>query len=258
MENKPLKAKRLRTCLTISVLTAALLAGCDSGNHATARFGSREEADAACNKDLKEHIESEIKKSSDSRFYGNWTLIKTKYEEYAILDFGCKPVFKKGSSTGELLPFYFYLDGDAENTQDSLRLQIVSNLKPKGSSENGYNYRYSYPLNGKVDFDSLPPVGPTSALWMPYSSKVADSVSQGIAIGAVMRTCRNLYNHKKITPEEAEKEILESRNYLKEVNTNPPLGPLSSKGSELSLKVLDARWEKCKAEEGKISSKKST
>lgn len=237
-------------CVMVAFLTSLFMASCTSGNHVKPRFNSREEADEACARDLKAYLESEIKKSSDNRFYDNWTWIKSKYEEYAILDYGCKPVFPKGSTTGELLPYYFYLDGDKENEEGAMELRIVSELKPVGSTENGYAYRYTYPLGETAKSESLPPVGPTFPLEMPFSSIKSDAVSQGIAIGAVMRTCKNLYGHKKITPEEAEKEIIESRRYLESANANAPLGPLSSKGSELSLKLLDARWERCKAQEG--------
>jgi hypothetical protein len=233
--------------LLAAVLTAMALASCSSGNHSKPRFNTREKAAEACLRDLEAHLASEMRKSSDSRFYDNWTLIKTNLEEYAIFDYGCKPIFAKGSSTGELLPYYFYLREEAEEEDGVIERQIVSDLKPSDSKENPYDFRYSYPLNQVVDFESLPPKSPTTPFNLPYSSIVPDAVSQGIAVGAVMRTCRNLHQ-QKINLQEAEDEIRDSRKYLEKANSDAPLGPLSTKGPKMSLKVFDARWDKCKSE----------
>jgi hypothetical protein len=233
--------------LLAAVMTAMALASCSSGNQSKPRYNTREQADEACLRDLEARLASELRKSSDSRFYDNWTLIKTKFEEYAIFDYGCKPVFAKGSSTGKLLPYYFYLREESDDEDGAIELQVVNNLKPRDSKENPYNFQYSYPLNKVVDFESLPPSGPSSPFRLPYSSIVSDAVSQGIAVGAVMRTCRDLHN-RKITLQEAEVEIQDSRKFLEKANADAPLGPLSSKGPQISLKVFDARWEKCKSE----------
>lgn len=233
--------------LLATVLTAMALSSCYSGNHSKPIFNTREQANEACLRDLKAHLAFELRKSSDSRFYNNWTQIKTKLEEYAILDYGCKPIFARGSSTGELLPYYFYLSGESDDDDGKIELQIVSHLKPSNSKGNPYDFIYSYPLDKAADLESLPPRGPTMPFSLPYSSIVADAVSKGIAVGAVMRTCRGL-NERKITLQEAEGEIRDSRKFLEKANADAPLGPLSTKGAEMSQKVIDARWEKCKSD----------
>ena len=205
-------------------------------------------ADKACDRDLRDHLAAEISKSSYKQVPLEWTSIKTKNEEYAVFDFGCKPVFAKGSTTGYLLPYYFYLKDDSEAEGGSMELQIVSDLRPNDYKGNPYDFRYSYPLNKAVDFEALPPSSPMKPFSLAYSSIKSDSVANGIAIGAVMRTCKDLFTHKKITMQEAESEIQESRQWLLKANSDAPLGPLSGYGGEQSLKVLDARWEKCKAE----------
>jgi hypothetical protein len=233
--------------ILVSALIAIALVSCSSGNHSKPMFNTREQADEACLRDLKAHLASELRKSSDSRFYDNWTLVKTKFEEYAIFEYGCKPVFAKGSSTGELLPYYFYLKEESDDEDGVIELRVVSDLKPRDSKQNPYNYRYSYPLDKVVDFESLPPSAPATPFSLPYSSIVSDAVSKGIAVGAVMRTCRD-FHEQKITLQAAEDEIKDSRKYLERANADAPLGPLSTKGHDLSLKVFDGRWEKCKSE----------
>ena len=230
---------------TAASLVAMSLASCSSGNHSRPMFAAREQAENACLRDLKVHLDSEIRKSSGGGSWDSYTPIKTRLDEYAIFDYDCKPVFAKGSTTGELWPYYFYLSPDSDIQGGVIQLRIVSELRPK---DNPYERWYSFPLNKVADFDSLPPSSPVTPFRLPYSSIVADAVSEGIAFGAVMRTCRDLYLHKKITLQEAEAEIRESKKFLENYNATAGLVPLSAKGAEMSLKVIDARWEKCKSD----------
>lgn len=236
-------------CIVFIAAAALLLTSCASGNHSKPNFDSREAADKACINDLEAYLASEIQKSSDSRFSDNYTLIKSKHEEYIIFDYGCKPVFAKGSTTGVLYPTYFYLaDYDGK-----IKSSIVFDLKPRGSSKSGFDFDYSYPLGKTIDFEAGHMESPEFPFDHAFSSVNSDMIAQGIAIGAVMRTCKSLFGSESITEEQAELEIEESREFLERVAKSAlPYGPMSSKGSVKALDLLAERWEKCKKEESRV------
>ena len=228
------------------LLCSLLFVGCSSGNHEKPYFPNREAADEACFNDLKNHLLNEVKKTSDYRNRDNWSHIKTEKEQYAVLDFGCKPTFKKGSTTGVLVPTYFYLNGGYE--EGTVQRRIVYELKPKEAKSNKWSFKYSYPLGKSIDFESKVRTSPKDPFYMPFSSLYQDTLSQGIAIGAVMRTCKSLFDNKNITLLEAEREINQSRDFLRRVNKSKE-NLLSSEGAENSITLLEKRWKQCKEEE---------
>jgi len=239
------RMKRITSHVTLAILlpTTILLASCEQSNHSKPYFSSREEADEACLRDLEDHIKTEIKKSSDSRFYDNYTPIKSKYEEYAVVDFDCKPIFSKSSTTAYLEPTYFYIDGGV----DTVQKKYAYSIHPKDYKGKPYSFRYSYPLPERVDFEATSLTIPSEPYSFPFASIKADSLSKGIAIGFFLHTCRNVYKYNIITQAQGEREIQESREYLKKVNKDSLFGPLSSNGLKTAQEFLDKGWENCKA-----------
>lgn len=239
------RMKRITSHTTLAILLPAsiLLASCERSNHSKPYFSSSEEAEKACLRDLEDHIKAEIKKSSDSRFYDNYTPIKSKYEEYAVVDFGCKPIFSRSSTTAYLEPTYFYINEGV----DTVQKVYAYSIRPKDYKGKPSSFRYSYPLPERVDFDATSLTIPSEPYSFPFASIKADSLSKGIAIGLFLHTCRNVYKHNTITQAEGEREIQESREYLKKVNKDALFGHLSSNGLKTAQEFLDKGWENCKA-----------
>ena len=215
------------------------LASCQYGNHEKPYFSTREEADESCNKFAKDKVKEEIEKSSDSRFYENYTHIKSDYEEFAILDYGCKPSFKKGSTTGRLIPFYSYLDENGTIEKRRIWPENYSN-DPK--------YKFSYPLKNPAQSETGLSDASVNPFFMPYSSIRSQDFLTGIGYGSVFRTCRDVYRDKILTEAQGEQAIIDTKEFLSElINDNQvPFGPISSNSKDLIYQVLDGRWKNCK------------
>ena len=234
---------KLIMLLSLSVVQT----GCQGTNNQKPDYLSMEKAGEACDRDLDKYLNTEIRKTNNSED-GNWTYIKNDAGEYAIIDSGCKPIFGKGDTTGFLMPYFFYLKGGTIN-----RVQL-NDLKsgdvPEDTTRISY---YSYPLGQKVQIESSMYDHPRNVLEFPYSSIKAEGFAWGVAFGAVLQTYRAVYKYRTISIKEGERAVRSSRewiidNIMQGPKKQNPFGPQPKSGEESMLKILDGRWEKCKAE----------